>query len=72
MLSCPIGIEVSAFVYTMIPDRAVPNGGGEERRNGQEWQMSRGKHGETQRLFALGMPTPDGAFIVRIPKTMTT
>jgi len=72
MLSCPIGIEVSAFVYAMVADRAVPDGGGEERRNGQEWQMSGGKHGETQRLFALGMPAPNGALVVRIPKTMTT
>ena len=72
ILSCPIGIEVSAFVYAMVADRAVPDGGGEERRNGQEWQMSGGKHGETQRLFALGMPAPNGALVVRIPKTMTT
>jgi len=72
VLPRPVGIEVSAFVYAMVPDRAVTDGCREEGCNGQQWQMGGGKHRHTQRLFALGMPAPDGTLVVGISKTITT
>ncbi len=34
--------------------------------------MGGGEHRHTQRLFALGMPAPDGTLVMRIPKTVAT
>ena len=71
MSACPVGIEVRAFVNVVISGRAVPHGSREERRNRKQWQMGGGKHGDSQRLFPLGMPAPDRALVVRIAKAMT-
>jgi len=72
MRACPVGIEVRALVNVVISGRAVPDGSREERCNRKQRQMGGGKYGDSQRLFPLGMPAPDWAFVVWIAKAMMT